>query len=73
MLIAYRPGERAVFLYGFAKNERENIDDDELASFKDIAAGLLKADADHLQSGLQKGALQEVPYNDQDYDQDDQK
>jgi hypothetical protein len=26
MLIAYRPGARAVFLYAFAKNERENID-----------------------------------------------
>lgn len=26
MLIAYRAGDRAVFLYGFAKRERENID-----------------------------------------------
>jgi hypothetical protein len=24
LLIAYREGERAVFLYGFAKNERDN-------------------------------------------------
>ena len=66
MLIAYRSRERAVFLYGFAKNERENIEDDELASFKDIAAGFLKADPEHLQSALREGALQEVPYNDQD-------
>ena len=66
MLIAYRPGERAVFLYGFAKNERENIKDDELASFKDIAAGFLKTDPEHLQAALQEGVLQEVPYNDQD-------
>ena len=32
MLIAYRTGDRAVFLYGFAKNERENIGPDELLS-----------------------------------------
>lgn len=66
MLIAYRSGDRAIFLYGFAKNERENIKDDELASFKDIAAGFLKTDPEHLQAALQEGALQEVPYNDQD-------
>src|ERR1700683_1838925 len=31
-IIAYRAGDRAVFLYGFAKNERDNIGDDELAT-----------------------------------------
>src|ERR1035437_3114711 len=30
LLVAWRGGERAVFLYGFAKRERENIDEDEL-------------------------------------------
>jgi hypothetical protein len=30
VLIAYRAGHRAVFLYGFAKRERENIEPDEL-------------------------------------------
>ena len=38
MLIAYRAGNRAVFLYGFAKNERENIGPDELATPRDIGA-----------------------------------
>jgi hypothetical protein len=37
MLIAYRAGHRAVFLYGFAKRERENIDPDELATLREIA------------------------------------
>jgi hypothetical protein len=32
MLIAYRRGDRAMFLYSFAKSERENIDRDELAT-----------------------------------------
>jgi hypothetical protein len=65
MLIAYRSGDRAVFLYGFAKNERANIGDDELATLKEIAAGWLKADAGRLQSALQGGVLQEVPYDDE--------
>jgi hypothetical protein len=30
VLIAYRAGHRAVFVYGFAKRERENIEPDEL-------------------------------------------
>ena len=29
-ILAYRSGERAVFLYGFAKNQRDNIGADEL-------------------------------------------
>jgi hypothetical protein len=65
MLIAYRSRDRAVFLYGFAKNERANIGDDELATLKEIAAGWLKADAGRLQSALQGGVLQEVPYDDE--------
>ena len=34
-LIAYRRGDRAIFLFGFAKNERDNLDADEL----DLLAG----------------------------------
>lgn len=38
MLVAYRARGRAVFLYGFAKNEQENIGLDELESLREIAA-----------------------------------
>jgi hypothetical protein len=38
MLLAYREGHRAVFLYGFAKSERENIADDELETLREIGA-----------------------------------
>lgn len=40
-LVVYRAGERAVFLYGFAKNERDNIDDDELARLRRAAEEIL--------------------------------
>ena len=36
-MIAYRSAARSVFLYGFAKSERDNIDDRELADLKKLA------------------------------------
>ncbi len=41
VLIVYRPRVRAVFLYGFAKNERDNIDADELARLRRAADEIL--------------------------------
>jgi hypothetical protein len=43
-LIACRFGDLAVFLFGFAKNERDNIDDDELAGLRVAAGSWLAAD-----------------------------
>lgn len=40
-LIAYRSETRAVFLFGFAKNERDNIDEDELKNLRKAAAEML--------------------------------
>jgi hypothetical protein len=63
MLIAYRAGHRAVFLYGFAKRERESIDPDELATLREIAAGWLRTDAGRIAQALKESALQEVAYD----------
>jgi hypothetical protein len=35
---------RAFFVHGFARNERENIEEIELAALKKLAAGLLAYD-----------------------------
>jgi hypothetical protein len=48
VLIAYRAGHRAVFLYGFAKRERENIKPDELLTLHEIAAAWLAADTKNI-------------------------
>lgn len=61
-LIAYRCHKMAVFLYGFAKNERDNIDNDELASLKEIAAGLFKMNEKEIKHSLAEGHIQEVKY-----------
>ena len=60
MLVAYRAGDRAVFLYGFAKSERENIEPDELQTLREIGAVWLAADANRLARALRDDALSEV-------------
>lgn len=60
MLIAFRSKGRAVFLYGFAKNERDNIDDEELETLREIAAVWLAADTDQIERAIAEGALQEI-------------
>jgi hypothetical protein len=49
-----------VFLYGFAKSERDNIDDDELASFRRRAAGLLSASVEALERMILVDELMEL-------------
>lgn len=55
VLVVFRSGERAVFLYGFAKNERDNIGDDELASLKDIAARWFEASEEQIEGAVALG------------------
>jgi len=44
LIVVYRARDRSVFIYGFAKNERENIAADELEDLRIIAAEFLAAD-----------------------------
>lgn len=44
-LMAFRAGARTVFVYGFAKSERENIGPDELDFWRRVATALLTMDA----------------------------
>ena len=49
-----------MFLYAFAKNERENIASDELLTLREIGATWLAADAQSVAQALEAGILQEV-------------
>jgi hypothetical protein len=62
VLIAYQRSRRAVFLYGFAKSERDNIADDELATLRDIATAWLGMDSSRLERALAEGRAEEVNY-----------
>lgn len=44
-LMAFREGQHTVFLYGFAKNERDNIGADELVFWRRVASAFLAMDA----------------------------
>ncbi len=62
VLMAYRPKLRAVFLYGFAKSERDNVKDDELATARDIARAWLAASTIQLAQAVADGLIEEVSY-----------
>jgi hypothetical protein len=66
VLAAYRRKTRAVFLFGFAKSERDNVEDDELATLRDIARGWLEADGKALARAIEDGLIQEVAYDDEE-------
>lgn len=59
-VIALRRGERAVFVFGFAKNERGNIDGDELDEFKRLAQGYLAMSAKQIAVLIADNELVEV-------------
>jgi hypothetical protein len=61
VLLAFRSRDRAVFIYGFAKNERDNIDDKELKSLREVAAAWLAASTVQIEREVAQGRLQEVP------------
>ncbi len=65
-VIAYRRGDRAVFLFGFAKNERANLDDDELAYWQQVGRGYLGLDEDGIEAAIAEDELTEVSYGDED-------
>jgi hypothetical protein len=60
VLIAFRAAHRAVFMLGFAKNERDNITADELESLKRAAALWLAADPVKIGRAIHEGILMEV-------------
>ena len=59
-IIAYRASQRCVFLYGFAKNERENIDDRELDDLKKLAKHYLGYNDAQIAIALAQAELREV-------------
>jgi hypothetical protein len=61
MLIGFR-SDRAIFLFGVAKNERENIDDKQLTTLREIVASWFAADDKKIAQALKDGLLIEVKH-----------
>lgn len=65
VLIFFKIGSRAVFVDGFAKSDRDNIDDDELTAYRKaarLALAFSEQDVDRL---VAQGKWSEVEHDDQ--------
>jgi hypothetical protein len=60
VLIAACWEDRAIFLFGFAKSERDNIKDDELKLLKKVALDWLAADDARIELAIEEGELKEI-------------
>ena len=65
-LVATNKGNRWVFVFGFSKNERSNIDKDEEEALKKLAAHLLSLTTQALGKAVRDGELTEVNCDAQD-------
>ena len=59
-IILYRQGEKAFFVYGFAKNVMENIDKADVQGFKKLAKVMLSATERQVEIMLEKGEIEEI-------------
>lgn len=65
-LVATNKGNRWFFVFGFEKNERANISDEELEGLQSIAADLLARTARQLDEAIKDLSLQEICHDDDD-------
>ena len=69
-IIFFRIEERAFFVFGFAKNDRGNINADDLRIFKSTAKTTLALPESMIDVLLQSGELTEVICDEENNDQD---
>ena len=60
VIVVYRTSTRTVFVDGFAKSEQDNIDDHDLARFKELAQEFLGHSGKTVQALVKAGAWIEV-------------
>ena len=59
-ILLFRRGSKAFFVYGFAKNDRDNIRRDELRAFRKLAGEMLMLDDKALVAAMRNGTITEV-------------
>jgi hypothetical protein len=59
-LIAIREGDRAIFVFAFAKNERDNVGPDQLLVIKELAAKALSWSNAELRKAVDDGRIEEI-------------
>ncbi|MEG3437871.1 type II toxin-antitoxin system RelE/ParE family toxin [Pannus brasiliensis CCIBt3594] len=63
-VILYQRGNKAFFVYGFAKSERDNIDEDEERGFKDLAKVTFSFSEEELAKLVERGVYKEIKGDD---------
>lgn len=64
-ILAYRSRARVVFMYGFAKNDKDNLDQTEETEYRRAAGIYLQLGAAEIEHALNNRVLEEVAYHDQ--------
>ena len=59
-IVLFRREDRAFFVHGFAKNERENLQRDELRTLRRLAGELFGLERTELEAMLANGTISEV-------------
>jgi len=59
-IICYKKNDRAIFIHGFAKNEKSNLSKKELIAFKELSKILLKLSIKEIAVAIKNGDLMEV-------------
>ena len=62
-IVLFRRGERAFFVYGFAKSDQDNIQPDELQGFRKLASEMFALDDEALMAAIENGTITEVVYD----------
>lgn len=65
-IILYRQDHRAFFVFGFAKNERDNIDSEQEALFKKMAKDVLALTDGQIAELIERGRFSEVGGDDEE-------
>ena len=59
-ILLFRRGSKTFFVYGFAKNDRDNIRRDELKAFRKLAGEMLTLDDKALVAAMRNGTIMEI-------------
>ena len=64
-IIAFSSGQRSLFLYGFAKSDRDNVGVDELRELRKLAQLFLGLNDEEIASALVIERMEEIAYHDE--------
>lgn len=59
-IICYKKGNRAIFIHGFAKNEKDNLSTKELIALKEFSKILISLTEEQIETAVRNGNFKEV-------------